>query len=223
MTDATKTAAAERVTYPMITRLMEAIEGELDGLAIDAGQALAILAHTIGEEVPFAKVGTSALQVHMTVPELTEEQLQSIRELVENAPPGRIEAMPEPQRHLTRAARDFMELFVVDERGLSIDHIDMVELTHRYAALEAALTTAADEEYTETCGVCSEVFKLGDICATDIELGQSHAECLAGCPTVDLETGEEIDGPITHYPYEPDPESTQGRAVLVKSEGSAND
>lgn len=47
---------------------------------------------------------------------------------------------------VTRAARDFMDLFAVDERGLSIDGIDMVDLTHRYAALEAALSRGAEPE-----------------------------------------------------------------------------
>ncbi|MFN3833444.1 MAG: hypothetical protein ACK4SQ_14560, partial [Allorhizobium sp.] len=35
------------VTYEMIERLMVAVEGECDGLAIDAGQALAILSHVM--------------------------------------------------------------------------------------------------------------------------------------------------------------------------------
>ncbi|MDM9644516.1 hypothetical protein [Rhizobium sp. S163] len=37
------------------------------------------------------------------------------------------------------AARSFMDLFVVDDQGLSVDHIDMMELTHRFVALGAAL------------------------------------------------------------------------------------
>lgn len=49
-----------------------------------------------------------------------------------------------PQEQMTGAARAFMDLFVVDngeERGLSVDDIDMAELTRRFAELEAALTT----------------------------------------------------------------------------------
>lgn len=45
---------------------------------------------------------------------------------------------------MTGAARAFMDLFVVDngeERGLSVDDIDMAELTRRFAELEAALNT----------------------------------------------------------------------------------
>lgn len=51
---------------------------------------------------------------------------------------------PAPQEQMTGAARAFMDLFVVDngeERGLSVDDIDMAELTRRFAELEAALTT----------------------------------------------------------------------------------
>lgn len=52
---------------------------------------------------------------------------------------------PAPETHVGPAARAFMDLFVVDngdERSLSIDGIDMIELTHRYVALEAALEAA---------------------------------------------------------------------------------
>ena len=52
------------------------------------------------------------------------------------------------------------------------------------------------------CPVCSEPFKDDDRCATDIELGICHAECLEGAPTVDLDTGEPIDGPIPTYRYD---------------------
>jgi hypothetical protein len=51
---------------------------------------------------------------------------------------------PAPSQHLAPAARAIMDLFVVDngdDRGLSIEGIDMIELTHRFAALEAALAT----------------------------------------------------------------------------------
>ncbi len=54
------------------------------------------------------------------------------------------------------------------------------------------------------CPVCDEPFKAGDQCATDIDLGMCHAECLEGCPTVNLDTGDPIDGPIPTYPYEAD-------------------
>lgn len=51
------------------------------------------------------------------------------------------------QSELEKAARSFMELFVNDngsQPGLSLDGIDPVEFTDRYAALEAALSTDAE-------------------------------------------------------------------------------
>jgi hypothetical protein len=53
----------------------------------------------------------------------------------------------------------------------------------------------------EKCPICSEVFKPEDICATDITEGCCHAECLAGSPVVDLETGELSDGPVSTYTW----------------------
>jgi hypothetical protein len=54
----------------------------------------------------------------------------------------------------------------------------------------------------DVCPICLIPFKTGDQCAIDIELGECHAACLEGSPTVDLETGEPVDGPIRTYPYE---------------------
>lgn len=56
----------------------------------------------------------------------------------------------------------------------------------------------------ETCPVCEKAFAVGDLCATDIELGMCHAACLAGAPVVDLDTGEPSNGPVATYPYEPE-------------------
>lgn len=56
----------------------------------------------------------------------------------------------------------------------------------------------------DLCPVCLVPFKPDDICSTDIELGTCHAECLKGCPTVDLNTGEPVDGPIPTYRYDED-------------------
>ncbi|MBN9078228.1 MAG: hypothetical protein BGN87_06420 [Rhizobiales bacterium 65-79] len=58
------------------------------------------------------------------------------------------------------------------------------------------------KEERDGCSVCGEPFKDGDICATDINLGTCHARCLEGCSTVNLTTGERVDGPIPIYPYE---------------------
>lgn len=58
---------------------------------------------------------------------------------------------------------------------------------------------------THSCPICAEPFKSEDICATDIELGTCHADCLAGSPVVDLETGEPSNGPVSTYRYGDDP------------------
>lgn len=64
-----------------------------------------------------------------------------------------------------------------------------------------AALSAPKAEAEEPCPVCAKPFAAGDTCATDIELGKCHAECLAGSPTVDLETGEPVDGPIDTFPH----------------------
>lgn len=55
----------------------------------------------------------------------------------------------------------------------------------------------------DACPVCANLMEVGDTCATDIELGTCHADCLAGSDVVNLDTGEPSDGPIATYPYEP--------------------
>jgi hypothetical protein len=54
----------------------------------------------------------------------------------------------------------------------------------------------------EVCPVCDKPLRVGDDCALDIELGTCHAECLEGSPTVDLDTGEEVEGPIPTFKFE---------------------
>lgn len=66
---------------------------------------------------------------------------------------------------------------------------------------------ATDEAAPDLCPICAEPLKDGDTCATDIELGTCHAECLDGSPTVDLETGKPVEGSIPSYPYEATPNS----------------
>ncbi|URK88686.1 hypothetical protein LP421_17030 [Rhizobium sp. RCAM05350] len=56
-------------------------------------------------------------------------------------------------------------------------------------------------ERAETCPICEAAFKPDDLCATDIELGVCHAQCLEGSPVVDLDTGEETGGTIDTYQY----------------------
>lgn len=60
------------------------------------------------------------------------------------------------------------------------------------------MTTDAN---THHCPICAEPFKASDVCASDIELGICHAECLEGSAVVDLKTGEPSDGPIATYVY----------------------
>ncbi|XHB99383.1 hypothetical protein ABWH97_00085 [Nitratireductor sp. ac15] len=67
-------------------------------------------------------------------------------------------------------------------------------------------------ETPEPCPVCEKPFAAGDTCATDIDLGKCHAECLADSPTVDLETGEPVDGPIDTFPHV----APKAEAVTVK-------
>lgn len=82
---------------------------------------------------------------------------------------------------------------------------DPAEIVHDlYNALEhareKAATPALDPE-VDSCPICAVPFKLDDICATDIEEGTCHAECLAGTPVVDLNTGEPSSGPVDTFLY----------------------
>lgn len=63
------------------------------------------------------------------------------------------------------------------------------------------------------CPICAGHFKAGDMCATDIELGMCHAGCLEGAPTVDLDTGEPVEGPIPTYRYDEDTALSQPQAA----------
>lgn len=74
----------------------------------------------------------------------------------------------------------------------------------------------------DLCPVCAEPFKAGDTCATDIELGECHAECLEGSPIVYLDTGEPSDGPITTYPYEPDLQAARLERLCHAVEGECD-
>jgi hypothetical protein len=56
-------------------------------------------------------------------------------------------------------------------------------------------------ELENKCPVCAEPMKPDDTCSTDIELGICHAACLEGSPTVNLDTGEPMYGPIPTYRY----------------------
>jgi len=64
------------------------------------------------------------------------------------------------------------------------------------------MTEAAEQNDIHRCPICDEPFEEDDNCATDIEMGTCHFECLDGCPVVDLETGEEvIDDDMNSFRY----------------------
>lgn len=67
-------------------------------------------------------------------------------------------------------------------------------------AREKAATPALDLE-VHCCPICDVPFNADDVCATDIEEGTCHAECLAGSPVVDLNTGEPKAGPVDTFLY----------------------
>lgn len=69
------------------------------------------------------------------------------------------------------------------------------------AALSAQEWAAEVKDDIESCQVCAEPLNGDDLCATDIEMGICHAACLEGSPTVDLETGDPIDGPIGTFRF----------------------
>lgn len=64
-----------------------------------------------------------------------------------------------------------------------------------------------DHLHVDTCPICAEPLLDDDICATDIEMGICHAACLEGSPTVSLETGEPVDGPMDTFRYGDDEEN----------------
>lgn len=80
-----------------------------------------------------------------------------------------------------------------------------------------------------SCPVCEEAFKPNDECATDIELGTCHYACLEGSPTVDLDTGEQIDGPIPTFRYmdlpttTPDIEAVRAAIAYIRTRIATGD
>ncbi|NTF87537.1 hypothetical protein G6L46_10415 [Agrobacterium rhizogenes] len=71
------------------------------------------------------------------------------------------------------------------------------------SALSTSQSNPAPEiaEDIDACPICLVPFVGSDTCSTDIEMGTCHAACLEGSPTVDLDSGEPIDGPIPTFPY----------------------
>lgn len=64
------------------------------------------------------------------------------------------------------------------------------------------LIEARETKSDHHCPICQRQFEPVDSCATDIELGICHAACLEGSPTVDLDTGNPVDGPIGTYRFD---------------------
>jgi hypothetical protein len=60
----------------------------------------------------------------------------------------------------------------------------------------------------DTCPICDEPLKPGDVCATDITEGTCHAACLEGSPVVDLETGKPLAGKADTFVYGEDDTGT---------------
>lgn len=59
----------------------------------------------------------------------------------------------------------------------------------------------AGDDNEPTCFICASGFEPSDLCATDIEEGTCHAECLEGSPVVSLTTGQPADGPMHTFVY----------------------
>ena len=72
----------------------------------------------------------------------------------------------------------------------------------------------SDHPDIDTCPICAEPLLDDDLCATDITMGICHAACLEGSPTVDLETGDEVDGPMDTYRYGDTAPSSSGSDQL---------
>lgn len=91
---------------------------------------------------------------------------------------------------------------------------------HRRMAL-ATPEPSTDESKVDSCPICRNVFTPADICATDIELGTCHAACLEGSPTVDLDTGEPVSGPIATYRHEEitNPSRFDASAIMWSMDG----
>lgn len=74
--------------------------------------------------------------------------------------------------------------------------------TRSNGPLNVAVQSDAADSEVDRCPICAEPFKADDNCATDIELGACHFDCLDGSPVADLETGEELpDEDLHSFPY----------------------
>lgn len=69
-----------------------------------------------------------------------------------------------------------------------------------YLEERAVIFTAGASE--EECPICGENFLPEDLCATDIDEGVCHADCLKGSPVVDLASGEPTAGDPAVFRYD---------------------
>jgi len=69
----------------------------------------------------------------------------------------------------------------------------------------------------EQCDICAKPLNPDDICATDIELGICHAECLEGSPVVNLDTGEPLPDSELHTYRFGDTEKVERRITHLEA------
>lgn len=126
-----------------------------------------------------------------------EERAKKLREAAAALAPPPVE----PVQGVTEALRH--RLWEALRFAASRSVISSAEEEAILAAFPAALAAAPEGSGgPHHCPICTELFKPADLCSTDIELGTCHAACLEGSPTVDLETGDPVDGPIPTFRYD---------------------
>ena len=140
---------------------------------------LRIRAHSTGNGETIAK-GLSLTHAKAIISALTE--LQHRREAEAGTPEGWVLVPREPTIAMIDAGDD-------PQFGNGPDIV-----RHIYQAMVDAAEPCL-------CPICAVAFKPTDMCLTDIEMGTCHAECLAGSPMVDLETGDPL--PSDAPPPEP--------------------
>lgn len=120
---------------------------------------------------------------------------------------GILEAVSEDD-DLTNEYGDGVEISTTPEQSRELEAlvravIDDWQARHKIIIDPWAFTEVRKVEEVEVdfCPVCTEPLRPNDICATDVEMGICHEQCLKGSPVVDVETGEPIDGPATTFRY----------------------
>ncbi|WP_143523686.1 hypothetical protein [Pararhizobium arenae] len=86
--------------------------------------------------------------------------------------------------------------------GHFLIHYQPARTPHDSGTKHEAAIAALSANGHDVCPVCLEVLEADDLCATDIEMGICHAECLEGSPVVDIDTGEVLpDGELDTYRF----------------------